>query len=159
LELQPLDLNEVIADALHMVGGDAIRRRVQIKTEWAPELPLVRGDRVHLQQVVLNLMLNGLDAMDGTPESERCLAVRVGKNGGETVEVAISDAGRGIPLERLSRIFESFYTTKKDGMGLGLSIAKSIIDAHMGRIWAENNPKGGATFFFTVPVDEAAVPL
>ena len=158
LELQPLDLNEVIADALHMVGGDALRRRVQIKTEWAPELPLVRGDRVHLQQVVLNLMLNGLDAMDGTPEPERRLRVWVGKNGNGTVEVAISDAGRGIPSDRLPRIFESFYTTKKDGMGLGLSIAKSIIEAHMGRIWAENNPKGGATFYFTVPVDEAAAP-
>jgi PAS domain S-box-containing protein len=153
LELQPLNLNELVADAVHMVSSEALRRRVHITTECETELPLVKGDRVHLLQVVLNLILNGMDAMDNTPESERRLQIRLGTDGNGTVETAISDAGQGIPHDRVPRIFESFYTTKKDGMGLGLSIAKSIIEAHLGHIWAENNATRGATFRFTLPAD------
>jgi PAS domain S-box-containing protein len=152
LALQPLNLNDVLADALDMVSSEAMRRRVQVSTECAPELPAVIGDRVHLQQVLLNLILNGMDAMDTTPESRRNLLIRIGKNGSGTVEVAVTDTGKGISEEQLPRIFESFYTTKAKGMGMGLSIAKSIIEAHLGRIWAENNPRGGATFLFTLPV-------
>jgi len=156
IELQPLDVNDVIADALHMVNGEAVRRRIQVKAECDADLPLVRGDRLHLQQVLLNLILNGMDAMDATLKPERHLRIHVARSGNGTIEVAVRDAGQGIPPDMLPHIFQSFYTTKREGMGLGLSIAKSIIEAHLGRIWAENNSTGGATFYFTLPVDHEA---
>jgi C4-dicarboxylate-specific signal transduction histidine kinase len=104
---------------------------------------------VHLQQVLLNLMLNGMDAMANTPESKRFLLIRASQNG-HGVEVAVSDTGQGIPLEKLPHIFDSFFTTKEEGLGLGLSIAKWIVEAHGGHIVAENDAKGGATFRFTL---------
>jgi len=152
LELKPLDLSELVAEVLQIASREAARRRVQIKTQQAAELPPVEGDRVHLQQVLLNLILNGMDAMANTPESKRCLLVRMGENG-DGIEVAVSDAGHGIPPERLPHIFDSFFTTKEEGLGLGLSIAKWIVEAHRGRILAENDANGGATFRFTLPTN------
>jgi C4-dicarboxylate-specific signal transduction histidine kinase len=154
-ERQPLDLNEVIADVLQLLGADAARRGVALEAALAPGLPVVRGDRVHLQQVLLNLLLNGMEAMADTPNPRRRLTVRTEVNGGG-VEVAVTDNGCGIPAATLSRLFESFFTTKADGLGLGLSIARSIVEAHGGRIWAENRPEGGATFRFTMPEEPAA---
>jgi signal transduction histidine kinase len=154
-ERQPLDLSEVTSGVLQLLGGDAERRHVALEPELAPGLPAVHGDRVHLQQVLLNLLLNGMEAMADTPAPRRRLAVRTGRNG-RGVVVAVTDNGHGIPPERLPRLFESFFTTKPDGMGLGLSIARSIVEAHGGRIWAENRPEGGATFRFTVPTELAA---
>ena len=155
LERQPLDLNEVASGVLQLVGGDAARRGVALEIELAPGLLAVPGDRVHLQQVLLNLLLNGMEAMADTPAAQLRLAVRTARNDGG-VEVTVTDSGPGIPRERLPRLFESFFTTKPDGMGLGLSIARSIIEAHGGRIWAENRPEGGASFRFTMPVEPAA---
>jgi PAS domain S-box-containing protein len=155
LARQPLDLNEVASGVLELVGGDAARRGVALEIELAPALPVVPGDRVHLEQVLLNLLLNGMEAMAGTPASPPRLAVRTARSDGG-VEVAVTDSGPGIPRERLPRLFESFFTTKPDGMGLGLSIARSIVEAHGGRIWAENRADGGATFRFTVPIEPAA---
>lgn len=149
MEMQPFDLNETLLDVLRLVTGDALRRRIQIRKEFAPGLPLVFGDRVHLQQVLLNLIVNGMDAMANTPEPARRLTVQTKANGAGA-EVAVADCGHGIAPDKMPRIFESFFTTKKDGMGLGLSIARSIIEAHRGRIWAESNFCGGATFHFTV---------
>jgi signal transduction histidine kinase len=111
----------------------------------------VRGDRVHLQQVLLNLILNGMDAMGEVPAEARRLVVRARQVDAGTIEVAVADAGRGVPAEKFARLFEPFFTTKPKGMGLGLPISSTIITAHGGRIWAENSPTG-ATFFFTVPV-------
>jgi signal transduction histidine kinase len=109
---------------------------------------------VHLQQVLLNLVLNGMDAMTDVPEPRRRLSVRVAREGGG-VEIAVSDWGNGVDPSRMPMLFDSFFTTKEDGMGLGLSIARSIVEAHGGRIWAENRAEGGATFRFSVPIEPA----
>jgi signal transduction histidine kinase len=157
LELKPLDLGELVGEVLQIANREAARRHVQIKIERNGEFPPVKGDRVHLQQVLLNLILNGMDAMANTPESKRCLRIRMDEND-DDIQVAVTDAGQGIPLERLPHIFNSFFTTKEEGLGLGLSISKWIIEAHRGRILAENDANGGgATFRFTLPTNN--VPL
>jgi PAS domain S-box-containing protein len=155
LELKPLNLSEVVAEVLQMTRAEALLRCVRIETEQSAEILPIHGDRAHLQQVLLNLILNGMDAMADMPESKRCLLIRTNQNG-PSVEVAVTDAGRGILPERLPRMFESFFTTKKNGLGLGLSIAKWIVEAHRGHILAENELNGGATFRFTLPSDTAA---
>jgi signal transduction histidine kinase len=115
-------------------------------------LPAVRGDRVHLQQVLLNLLLNAIDAMADTPPAERRIVVRTARDGDRSVRVSISDRGHGVPQDKLARIFDAFVTTKEHGLGLGLALARSIVEAHGGRIEAANNPGGGATFAFVLPV-------
>jgi signal transduction histidine kinase len=113
----------------------------------------VYGDRIHVQQVLLNLLFNGMDAMAGIPERERRILVTSATHESRKVMVSVRDRGHGIPPDLLDRIFDSFFTTKKNGMGMGLSIARSLVDLHRGRIWAENAPDGGATFRFTLSVD------
>jgi C4-dicarboxylate-specific signal transduction histidine kinase len=122
-----------------------------VETELAPSIAPVLGDRIHLQQVLLNLMLNGMEAMSSTPPERRLLLVRTAQING-TAEVSVRDAGTGIGDPDATQVFEPFYTTKPDGMGMGLSIARSIVEAHDGRITAENNPNGGATVRFHLPV-------
>ena len=152
MQMQALDLNECLSAGLKLVAGDAQRRGVRLHTELAPGLPAVSGDPVYLQQVLLNLIMNAMDAMSAQPQRE--LMIRTTPNGEEGIQVSVSDCGHGIPAERLADIFESFVSTKQDGMGLGLSIARSIIEGHRGRIWAENNASGGATFHFLVRLAE-----
>jgi PAS domain S-box-containing protein len=152
MEMQHLDMNEVVSEVLRLARGDALRRGVRIHNECRAALPVVRGDAVHLQQVLLNLILNGMDAVKNNVEAERHLFISTGCNEDSFVEVAVKDTGPGIPPECLSRVFESFYTTKPEGIGLGLSIARFIVQTHAGRLWAENNRDGrGATFRFTLP--------
>jgi PAS domain S-box-containing protein len=149
--MQAVDLNDAIADVLPLIQGDAQKRRIQIRTELAHDLPPVFGNQTQLQQVLINLMVNGMDAMANTPDARRQLVVRTAKpNGDARIEVTVSDHGSGIPTGSMPRLFESFFTTRTEGMGLGLSIARSIVETHGGRIWADNNPDGGATFHFTV---------
>jgi len=149
-----LDVNELSAEVVRLMETEVQRRNVSLNTEFTAAPATIFGDRVHLQQVLMNLILNGMEAMADIPAAERRLYVRTASNGQRRVEISVTDSGRGIPPEKLPRLFDSFFTTKENGMGLGLAIARSIIDAHQGRIFAENNSDGGATFRFDFPVSD-----
>lgn len=152
VQIEAVDINQLTRNALGMVQADASRRNVVIRTVFDNHLPSVAGDPVHLQQVLLNLLVNAMDAMADNPSHARQLDVRTQRHDARTAEVAVIDTGRGIEPERLPQLFESFFTTKPDGMGLGLSIARLIVQAHGGRIWADKTLAGGAAFRFTVPL-------
>jgi PAS domain S-box-containing protein len=154
-ELAPksIEINKAVEEVLRLLSIDASTRRVAMKFEKTASLPRVWCDPVHFQQVVLNLVLNGMEAMAGLPEEKRQVVVRTGPGDNGTVKIAVADSGPGIPVDRLPKLFEPFFTTKKEGMGMGLSIARTIVEAHHGQIWAENNSEAGATFYFTVLVD------
>ena len=152
LELQTVDLVRMVNEVVALVRFDATARRVRLETDLPGDLPPVRGDRVHLQQVLLNLIMNGMDAMHNAQDGDRRVLIRARRAGDRLIEVAVSDSGPGIPPDAISRIFEPFFTTKASGMGMGLTISRSIIEAHAGRIWAENNASRGATFTFTLTV-------
>jgi signal transduction histidine kinase len=155
-ELAPksIEINEAVEEVLKLLTIDASARKVALKFERTMDLPRVWCDPVHFQQVVLNLVLNGMEAMAGLPEEKRQVVVRTEHGNNGTVKIAVADSGPGIPIDRLPKLFEPFFTTKKEGMGMGLSIARTIVEAHHGQIWVENNSGAGATFYFTVPVDE-----
>jgi len=148
-QLTPLDLNETVSEVARLIRGDALMRDISIRLELDPALPVAQGDRVQLQQVLLNLALNAMDAIQESRTGDRTLLLRTARGRLGVVRVAVRDTGVGIDMER---IFEAFYTTKADGMGMGLAIARSIIEAHGGELEAENNPDGGATLSFTLPV-------
>jgi PAS domain S-box-containing protein len=150
LDLQALDMNQIAGEIVALVRGEARRRGVTLRTELVPSLPAIGADRVSLQQVMLNLMLNGMDAMDHLEAADRQLVVST-RGLTNAVEVSVSDTGHGIPADRLPRLFDAFFTTKKDGLGLGLAIARSIVEAHGGRIWAEDRGGSGATFRLAIP--------
>jgi PAS domain S-box-containing protein len=150
-ERQPVYLNQMIAEVLSLVRADADARKVRLHFEPTAAFPPVSGDRVQLQQVVLNLLLNAMDALhDSAPENRR-VTVGVQPTGG-LIEISVSDTGSGIPPDKLASLFEPFFTTKPKGMGMGLSISRSIVEAHGGRLLGGNNAAGGATFRFTLPV-------
>jgi two-component system sensor kinase FixL len=153
LEFASLDLASLIRDVVALVHSDAILQNVKIALELDDNLPPVRGDKVQLQQVVLNLMLNAFDSMKDCPVRERDVKLRIAHDGAGLIQASVSDHGTGLSGDKLDKIFQPFYTTKGDGLGMGLSICRSIIDAHGGRLWAENNADRGATFYFTVPVE------
>jgi two-component system, LuxR family, sensor kinase FixL len=134
------------------VSADAAVRNVSVRLDLAPDLPPVWGDRVQLQQVVLNLFLNGLDAMPYADRSGQLLLLETARMGPLSVRIAVRDSGTGIDAATLDQIFEAFYSTKAAGMGMGLTIARQIVEAHGGRLEAGNNVDGGATFSFTLPV-------
>jgi PAS domain S-box-containing protein len=154
LARQSLDINKAVEEVLKLLRIDAATRKVAMKFERTEDLPPVWGDRVHLQQVLLNLVLNGMEALAGVPEEGRQLVVRIGPGDDGTVKIAVSDSGPGIPADKLPKLFEPFLTTKKEGMGMGLSIARTIVESHQGQIWAENNSGVGATFYVTLPVSK-----
>jgi len=153
-EFAPLDLASLIRDVVVLLHSDAILQNVNIALELDDDVPAVRGDKVQLQQVVLNLMLNAFDAMKDSPMSKRSVKLRLEDNGAGLVQASVRDRGTGLSGDKLDKIFEPFYTTKREGLGMGLSICRSIIETHGGRLWAENNVDSGATFNFTVPVEE-----
>jgi two-component system sensor kinase FixL len=152
-ERRHLDLNLLVSDVLTLLRPDAEKRGVRLALETDPALPPVHGDRVQLQQVLLNLLLNAVDTLNDNPPSRRLVTVRA-RAVGATVEVSVSDSGPGIPADRLPRIFEPFYTSKPNGLGMGLAISRGIIEAHGGRLWAKNNAEHGATFTFSVAMAE-----
>jgi signal transduction histidine kinase len=149
-ESGPLDLNETVREVMPLLEGDARRRRVGLDTGLAPGLPLVNGDGAQLRLLVLNLVLNGLDAVGQIPSGPRLVRIRTRLTDGH-VELTVSDTGPGLAQEDLPRLFESFFTTKPDGLGLGLSIVRSIVQAHGGHVSAENNAVGGASFRVRLP--------
>jgi signal transduction histidine kinase len=151
LERLPVDLTDLAVETVKLVGPDAASRDITVEVDLADGLSPVLGDRVHLQQVLLNLLLNGMDAVSKGPADRRRVSVRSLQEPG-CVGLAVRDSGSGIALEQLARIFEPFFTTKGEGMGMGLAIARSITEAHGGRIAAENNVDAGATVSFTVPI-------
>jgi len=152
LEHVALDLNGVVDEVAQLVRNDVVIRNVPMSLDLATGLPRVRGDRVQLQQVVLNLVLNGLEAMREVNGRDPALVIRTSA-AGATVTVAIEDSGTGIDMHDVERIFQPLYTTKTEGLGMGLAIARTIIDAHGGQLRASNNVAGGATIAFTLPVD------
>jgi signal transduction histidine kinase len=149
---RPVQLNEVIQESLSFIRSDSVLEGLTIETELTPDLPTVSGDRVQLQQVLLNLMLNAVDALNQTNPELRRLVIRTEKEGDGAVKVSVRDSGVGIDNIQRNKLFELFQTTKPGGMGLGLAICARIIHAHGGSIRGENNPDGGATFTFTLPV-------
>lgn len=151
LESNALALGGLLEETVKLAWSDAQARRVNLMLQVPAALPVVHGDRVHLQQVLLNLILNGMDAMAGCAAAERLLTVRAEPTKDGNVEVAVTDSGTGIPPEKMKLLFEPFFTTKPNGMGMGLAISRTIIEAHNGKIQAENNAGRGATFKFTLP--------
>lgn len=150
LERLPVNLKDLALETVKLVGPDAASRDIMLEIDLRDGLSPVLGDKVHLQQVLLNLLLNGMDAVARVPLDRRHVSVRTLETDGH-VGLAVRDSGPGIPREQISRIFEPFFTTKGEGMGMGLAIARTITEAHGGRIVAENNANGGATVWFSVP--------
>jgi signal transduction histidine kinase len=140
-----------------MIDPEARQHRVSVRTDLAAGLPPVLGDRVQVQQVLLNLVMNGIDAMQAVTERPRALRIRAQPHESGTVLVAVQDAGIGLDPQSLARLFEPFYTTKPAGLGMGLAISRSIIEAHGGKLWASANSRYGATFHFTLPTEGESV--
>uniref|UniRef100_UPI003FD8E94B PAS domain S-box protein n=1 Tax=Acidocella sp. TaxID=50710 RepID=UPI003FD8E94B len=152
-----LDINEAIREVIELTRSEAVKNSVSVQTHLADGLPLIEGDRVQLQQVILNLLINAVQAMSGVSEGGRELLISTARDEPNGVLVAVQDSGPGIAPEVLERLFEPFYTTKPGGLGLGLSICRSIIEVHGGRLWVSENVPHGAIFHFTVPAGPDSV--
>jgi PAS domain S-box-containing protein len=150
----PLDINDVLSEVIALVQSELFSRRVSLRTEFAPALPVILGDRVQLQQVIINLVMNGIEAMQPITDRPRELLIRSHQDGARQVLVTVEDCGVGISAENADRLFNPFFTTKSGGMGMGLSISRSIIEAHGGQMSAANNAGPGAKFQFTLPLHQ-----
>jgi signal transduction histidine kinase len=147
-----LDINEAILDVIDLTRSELVRKGISLQTEFARGLPSIRGDRIQLQQVILNLIMNAAEAMSDASEQSRDLLIATAEDKPGGVRVEVRDSGPGLSRESLERLFDPFYTTKRGGMGMGLSICRSIIEAHGGQVGATANVPRGATFHFTLPV-------
>jgi PAS domain S-box-containing protein len=152
-EKMPLDINDVIREVIALVPRELISNQVSVRTELAKALPPILGDRVQLQQVIINLVMNGIEAMQSVTDRPRELVIRSHQEEPQQVLVSVTDCGVGISAKDADRLFNAFFTTKSGGMGMGLSICRSIMEAHGGRLWATANVSHGATFQFTLPVN------
>jgi signal transduction histidine kinase len=148
---ESVDLNEATREVIALSSRELQRSRLTLRAELADDLPPVTGDRVQLQQVILNLLLNASDAMSGVDDRPRELVIRTEIDESNRVRLTVQDAGVGFEPQAVGRLFEAFYTTKSGGMGIGLSISRSIIESHHGRLWARPNDGPGATFSFSIP--------
>jgi signal transduction histidine kinase len=157
-ELTLLDLDETVRDVLELMGGGSRLSRVQLQLDLDSRTQRVLGDRVQLQQVILNLTTNAIEALQAMPEGARGLRISTRVESKLHVETRIEDTGPGLEPDLRERIFEAFFTTKAQGLGLGLSICRSIVAAHGGKIWAELRPEGGSRFCFTTPLAEPCAP-
>ena len=157
LTLELLDLNEVTREVIALSLSDLQGNRVALQSELAEDLPPITGDRIQLQQVVLNLLRNASDAMVDVHDRPRLLLIRTKREDGDRVRLSVRDAGVGVDPQSMHKLLDAFYTTKSDGMGIGLSISRSIIERHRGRLWAEPNDGPGATFSFSIPTDPESV--
>jgi two-component system, LuxR family, sensor kinase FixL len=149
---EPIDLNFVVMKVAHMLEPDMARNSCELETSLAKDLPMVEADPVQIHQVLINLVSNALDAMCDTPSVRRKVQVATKRNGDGAVRVSVRDYGAGISDEVRERLFDQFFTTKEEGLGMGLTIVRSILEAHAGAIVAENADGGGARFYFTLPV-------
>jgi PAS domain S-box-containing protein len=155
--LESLDLNEATREVIALSLSELQRNRIVLQSELADELPNVTGDRVQLQQVILNLLRNASDAMRGLHDRPRQLLIRTEREDGDRVRVSVRDVGVGVDTQSTNKLFDAFYTTKSDGMGIGLSVSRSIIERHLGRLWAAPNDGPGATFSFSIPCEPDSV--
>ena len=149
--LEPVNLSEAALEVVALTLNDLQRNRIVLGSELADDLPVVAGDRVQLQQVILNLLRNAVDAMIKVDDRPRRLLIRTEREGADAVRLTVKDAGIGLDRQTMNKLFDAFYTTKSDGMGIGLSISRSIIDRHQGRLWVEPNEGPGTTFAFSIP--------
>ena len=156
LRKDALEVNEAIVEVIALTRGEVMKNNVSVQTQLAEGLPLIQGDRVQLQQVILNLIINAVEAMSGVSEGSRGLLIGTGKDASGGVLVAVQDSGPGLNPESFERLFNSFYTTKPGGTGMGLSICRSIVEAHGGRIWATPNGGPGITVQFALPINDQA---
>jgi C4-dicarboxylate-specific signal transduction histidine kinase len=154
IEKVPLDINDVVSEAIALVQRELISHQVSLRTEFAPALPTIPGDRVQLQQVIINLVMNGIEAMQSVTDRPRELVIRSRQDETQQVLLSVTDCGVGISAENADRLFNAFFTTKSSGMGMGLSICRSIIQAHGGRMSASGNKGPGATFQFVLPLHQ-----
>jgi signal transduction histidine kinase len=150
-ELKNLDFNDVVRETVEFLSALAIARKVELVSVIIPDALPILGDRIQLQQVVLNLVVNAIDAMKDTPTENRIISIRTSRVE-NFAQLSVSDRGPGIPEDKLKEVFEPFFTSKSGGMGMGLSIARTIIEAHHGRIWANNRDHGGASFRIRLPL-------
>ncbi len=153
---ESVDLNEATREVIALSLSELQRNQVMLRAELVSDLPHVTGDRVQLQQVILNLLRNASDAMSGVDDRPRQLLIRTEREGGDRVRVTVRDAGVGIGPQAMDRLFDAFYTTKSGGMGIGLSVSRSIVEKHHGRLWVERNDGPGATFAFSIPGEPLA---
>jgi C4-dicarboxylate-specific signal transduction histidine kinase len=154
---ESVDLNEATREMVALLLTEFQRSRVLLQLELAHDLPAVTGDRVQLQQVMLNLLRNACEAMVDVHDRPRQLLIRTEREDGDRVRVSVRDAGVGVDPQNMGKVLDAFYTTKTDGMGIGLSVSRSIIESHHGRLWAEPNDGPGATFSFSIPGDPESV--
>jgi C4-dicarboxylate-specific signal transduction histidine kinase len=150
----PLQINDVVNEVISLVQHELLSHRVALRLELAPALPPVVADRIQLQQVILNLLINGIEAMQPIKDRPRELVIQTRQDETRQVLITVSDCGVGVAAENADRLFDAFFTTKSSGMGMGLSICRSIVDAHGGRLSASDNAGPGATFQFTLPLHQ-----
>jgi signal transduction histidine kinase len=150
-ELKQFDLNEMVQETIRFLSSLAVGRKFELVSVITPEALPILGDRIQLQQVILNLVVNGIDAMKDTPTANRIISIRTSRVE-NFAQLSVSDRGSGIPEDKLKEVFEPFFTSKAEGMGMGLSIARTIIEAHDGLIWAKNRDHGGASFQIRLPL-------